>query len=222
LANLTGSARLELRRCDVIRAVDVRGNLILEGSGSDVELDNITGQVTVSGSYGGTLDFKNLAKPLRLDSRNTELRVAALPGRISMDLGDFDARNVVGPMRLMTKSRDVRIEDFTESLELETERGDIELQPSRLPLARIEARSRSGKIELVLPPQATFQLQATTERGEAINDFGPVIHSETEGHATSLKGGTGSGPLIRINTDRGTVSVRKAGAPVGEAAQTTL
>jgi DUF4097 and DUF4098 domain-containing protein YvlB len=222
LTNLAGSARLEVRRSEVIRAVDVRGSLSLEGSGSDIELENIAGQVTVNGSYGGTLNFKKLAKPLRLDSRNTELRVAGLPGRISMDLGDFDAHNVLGPMRLMTKSRDVRIENFTESLELETERGDIELEPGRVPLAKIEARSRSGKIELVLPPQASFQLHATTERGEAINEFGPAIHSETEGHSTSLKGGTGSGPLIRINTHRGTVAIRKAGAPATESAPTTL
>ena len=130
-----------------------------------MELENVAGQVTVSGSYGGTLEFKNLAKALHFESQSTELRVAGVPGQVSMDLGEFTARNVIGPMRLTTKSKDVRIQDFTESLELETERGDIELTPGKLPLPKIEARSKTGKIDLVLPSKATFQLQASTDHG---------------------------------------------------------
>jgi hypothetical protein len=134
-----------------------------------------------------------------------------------MDLGEFNARNLVGPIRLKTKTKDVKIEDFTASLELETERGDITIEPGRMPLPKIEAKSRSGKIELALPEKAAFQLMATTEHGEAMNDFGPPIEKQTEGRASSLKGGTGQGPEITITTERGSVLVRKSGG--NEAAQ---
>ena len=196
----------------------MKGNLDLEGRGSDVQLENIAGQVTINGSYGGTLNFKNLAKPLHFESPNTDLRVEALPGQISMDLGEFTAKNLVGPIHLKTKTKDVKIEDFTDSLELETERGDIAIEPGRLPLGKIDAKSRSGKIELALPEKASFQLMATAERGEATNDFGPAIQKQTEGRASSLKGGTGKGAEISISTERGSVLVRKAG--VTEAAKT--
>jgi hypothetical protein len=211
LNRIGGNARIQLERSDLVRAVDVNGNLDLQGRGSDVEIENVAGQVTISGSYGGTLDFKNLAKPLRFDSRNTELRVAALPGRISMDLGEFSAKNLVGPVRLVTRSRDIIIEDFTHSLELETERGDIELQPARVPLPKIEAKSRTGRIELVLPEKAAFELQATAEQGDAVNDFGPGIKKEVDGRTATLKGKVGNGPAILLTTSRGTVSVRRSG-----------
>jgi DUF4097 and DUF4098 domain-containing protein YvlB len=217
LSNIGGNVRVELGRSDVVRAVNIKGNVELQGRGSDVELENIEGQVTVNGAYGGTLDFKNLAKPLRFDSRNTELRVEALPGRISMDLGEFNAHNLVGPVKLVTRSRDIKIEDFTQSIELETERGDIELQPARLPLAKIEARSKTGKIDLILPEKASFQLEATAEHGDAINDFGPAIQREVDGRSATLKGKVGNGPTIHVTTDRGSVVVRKAGAPAREA-----
>lgn len=214
LSKIGGNARLEIGRSDVIRAVDIRGGIQLDGRGSDIEMENIAGQVTIHGGYVGTLDFKNLAKPLQFDgARNTELRVEAVPGSISMDLGGFTARNLTGPVRLVTQSRDVRVEDFTQSLELETERGDIELQPGRVPLPRIEVRAGVGRIDLVLPEKAAFQLQATTERGEATNDFGPAIQKEVEGRTTTLKGSVGSGPMIRITANRGVVSVRKEGSP---------
>jgi DUF4097 and DUF4098 domain-containing protein YvlB len=211
LTKLAGSARVSLRRSDLIRAADVKGNLDLEGHGSDVQLENVAGQVTINGSYGGTLNFKNLAKPLHFESPNTDLRVESLPGQISMDLGELTAKNLVGPIRLKTKTKDVKIEDFTDSLELETERGDIAIEPGRLPLSKIDARSRSGKIELALPEKASFQIVATAAHGDAMNDFGPMIQKQTDGRASSLKGGTGKGAEISISTERGSVLVRKAG-----------
>ena len=211
LARIGGNVRIESGRSDLVRAVDLKGSLDLQGKGKDIELESIAGQVTINGSYSGNLDFKNLAKPLHFESPNTDLRVEATPGSISMDLGDFTARNIRGPMRLVTKSKDVHLEDFTDSLELETERGDINLTPGKVPVPKIEARSRSGKIELALPDKAGFQLQATAERGDAINDFGPGIEKETEGRRATLKGKVGQGPTIHLVAERGTISVRKAG-----------
>ncbi|MGA2133357.1 MAG: DUF4097 family beta strand repeat-containing protein [Bryobacteraceae bacterium] len=212
LNKIGGNARIELQRSDLVRAADLSGNLDLQGKGSDIELENIAGQVTINGSYSGSLEFKNVAKPLHFESPNTDLRVAALPGQITMDLGELTANNLVGPVHLVTKSKDVKIEDFTESLDLETDRGDIELQPKHLPLAKIEARSHSGQITLVLPDKAAFQLTANTDHGEAVNDFGSPIQKATDGHAASLKGNVGQGPSIHLMTERGTVSVRKAGS----------
>jgi hypothetical protein len=128
-------------------------------------------------------------------------------------MGEFTARDIVGPMRLVSQSRDITIEQFTQSLELETQRGDIELQPGRLPLSSIAAHSGTGRIDLVLPEKAAFQLQATAERGEAANDYGPQIQKEVEGRTATLKGKVGDGPTIRLTASRGSVSVRKEGTP---------
>ena len=128
-----------------------------------------------------------------------------------MDMGEFTATDIVGPVRLVSQSRDIKIEQFTQSLELETQRGDIELQPGRLPLSSIEAHSGTGRIDLVLPEKAAFQLQATAERGEAVNDFGPQIQKEVEGRTATLKGKVGDGPSIHLTASRGSVSVRKEG-----------
>ncbi len=211
LNKIGGNARVELQRSDLVRAADMKGNLDLQGKGSDIELENIAGQVSINGSYSGNLEFKNIAKPLHFESPNTDLRVAALPGQISMDLGELTGNNLVGPVHLSTKSKDVKIEDFTNSLELDTDRGDIELQPKHLPLAKIEARSHSGQISLVLPDKTPFQLNATTDHGEAVNEFGNPIQKESDGRSSSLKGTVGQGASIHVVTERGTVTVRKAG-----------
>lgn len=210
LTTIGGGVKVDLQHSDIVHAVDVKGDVVIAGRGSDVELENVGGQVTIDGSYSGTLQFKNLAKPLHLESRNTDLRVEKVPGTITMDLGELNASNVIGPVHVVTKSKDIHIEDFTQSIELETERGDIELKPGRVPLAKIDARSRSGNIELELPEAAKFEIRATTSRGEAQNEYGAPLETATEGDGGTVKGKVGDGPVITIETDRGAVTVKKS------------
>ncbi len=139
-----------------------------------------------------------------------------MPGHITMDLGEFNGTDLVGPIRLIGNSRDIRLEQFTQSLELENQRGDVELHPGRVPLPSIEARTGSGRIELVLPEKATFILDATAERGEALNEFGSAIHQESDGKSATLKGKVGEGPTLHIISSRGSISVRKEGAEQSE------
>ncbi|MGD0498172.1 MAG: DUF4097 family beta strand repeat-containing protein [Bryobacteraceae bacterium] len=210
LTGLGGGARLEIGHSDLIRAAGVKGAFDLQGEGSDIDLEDISGRVTINGAYRGSLEFKNLAQSLQLDGvRDTELRVQAAPGQIDMDLSQFSARDIVGPARLVTRSRDVKVERFTKSLDLETERGDVELTPGCLPLPSINARSASGRIDLALPPGAAFTLEATAEIGDAVTDFGPPIQKEVNGRTSKLTGKVGNGPNIRLTTNRGGISVRK-------------
>lgn len=211
VARLGGNVRLEIGRSQLIRAITVAGKIDLQGRGSDVDLENISGQVTINGTFTGAQQFKSLAKPLQFEgARNTELRVQAIPGRISMDLSELSGSGLTGPVRLVTRSRDVKLSEFTHSLDIETERGDITIQPS-LPLAQIKARSGSGRIDLILPEKASFDLEATAEKGEAYNGFGTVIRQDREGRTATLKGRVGDGPSIRLTANRGSVSVRKEG-----------
>jgi DUF4097 and DUF4098 domain-containing protein YvlB len=220
LARVGGNVRLDIARSDLIRAVDMTGaRLDLQGRGSDVELENIAGQVTINGAYNGTLDFKKLAKQLVFEgARNTELNVQAVPGHINMALGEFNGSGLVGPVRLIGQSRDIRIEQFTQSLELANDRGDVELHPGRVPLPSIEVRTGSGRIDLALPAKAAFQLDATAERGDVENDFGPQIRKESDGRSATLKGNVGDGPTLHITSGRGAISVRQeVGAPADSA-----
>lgn len=216
LNRIDGNARIEIGRSDLIRAHDVKGKIDIQGRGSDLELENIGGQVTITGAFNGSLDFKNLAKPLQFEgARNTELSVQAVPGHINMDLGQFTGSNLTGPIRFIAGSRDIKMDHFTQSLEMESQRGDVELQPG-VPMPSMEVRSGVGRIELVLPDKATFQLEATAERGDAINDFGDPIRREPDGRTTTLKGSVGSGPTVHLTASHGSVQVRKEGAVSSE------
>src|SRR5262249_12106347 len=161
---------------------------VLGAHGGDLEIENIEGPVSINGAFAGNLEFKNLAKPLHFESRNTDFRVERLPGRISMDLAALTGVNLVGPITLTAKSKDIKLAEFTQSLQLDLERGDIELRPHDAALPKIDARCRKeGNIDLALPAQAKFDLTATTDRGEARNEYGSPVNVDTEGRSAKMK-----------------------------------
>jgi hypothetical protein len=213
LQNLGGDARIDVQRSDIIRAIGVKGLVDVKGRGShDLDLQNIEGPVTIAGAFSGVLTFRNLAKPLRFNGERTDFNVERMPGQVRMALGDFTASNLVGPVHLSGRSRDVTISDFTNELEVVVDRGDITLRPGGIPLPHIDVQTKTGDITLFLPPAAKFDLTASTAHGDAENDYGSPIRREDEGRGASLHGTVPGGPVVSGRTDHGKVAVRRASA----------
>jgi DUF4097 and DUF4098 domain-containing protein YvlB len=211
LNHIGQNVRIDSSRSGDIHATDLRGNFDLgDGHGGDLQLDNVAGLVTIRGEYSGTLDFRALAKPFQFNSARTEFHAEAVPGSITLDLGDLKMSNVTGPVRFQTGTRDIEATDITESLDLVVNRGDLAITATRSPLPRIEARTRNGDITLSVPEKAPFQLNGSTARGDVDNDYGSPFEAQSSGHSATIRGGTGNGPQITLTSDRGTISVKKS------------
>ena len=217
LAEIAGPVRVDLKASDIIRAAGLAGTLEVRGFGRDIDVENVAGQVTVDGTYYGELQFRNIAKPVRYEGnvRNlgSQFQIAACPGSVRVSRGDLTMDDVVGPVVVAARSKDIQISGFTESLELKVERGDVELRPNRSPLPRINATTDSGNVEVVLPDSAGFEIRATADQGAIHSDFEDVLNVVESGrgkrHRSSLTGKVGNGPLITVHSERGDVAVRK-------------
>jgi DUF4097 and DUF4098 domain-containing protein YvlB len=216
IQNVGGSVRVDTRRSDIVRAVNVKGSVDLKGGGTDLELQDIGGPVTIAARYGGTIELRNLAKSVHYESEHGEFTAEAVPGQVRMSLSDLNASNVTGPIRLNARSKDVTLNDFTQSLDIAVDRGDIELRPGKGAIAKMDVRTRSGDIDLSLPDKTKVQLKATTQRGEVTNDYNPSFESRTEGHGATLTSSTGDGPRISLETNHGSVTIRKASDVVAQ------
>jgi DUF4097 and DUF4098 domain-containing protein YvlB len=215
LQNIGGDVRVQLDRSDVVRAVGVKGKVELRASrGDDVELDNIGGAVTASGTWSGEVELRSLAQAVKFEGSNFEFDAAKVPGQVRLSGSDLTGNTVVGPIRVSAQARDIQLTDFSQGLDLDVDRGDVELRPAKSGVSKMEVRVRSGDVDLALPPQAKFDLKASTDRGELRNEFGaPLeVHEAEGGNSGTIAGTAGNGPEVRITTDRGTVTVRKAGA----------
>jgi DUF4097 and DUF4098 domain-containing protein YvlB len=212
LENIAGATHLEVTRSEIVRGVNLKGSLDVRGDGSDLDLENIDGPVTVTGSYTGNLQYQNLTKPVRFTGPQTQFSAEAIPGQVRAPLGTFNASGLTGPVRLQTHNRDVQMSGVTNSLQIQIlDLGDVELRPESLPLARINVETRSGNITLGLPKDAKFDLTATTARGEIANEFGAPLSTEDFRRGGTIKGSNG-GSVVELRTELGSVTVRQAAA----------
>jgi hypothetical protein len=211
LEGIGGNVHIDTRASDIIRAVDIKGSLELKGRGDDVELQNVAGLVTVNGVYVGEIQLRNLAQPLRWEDPLNSISFEKLPGQVRLTRGELTGNNIVGPIHFKARSSDVQLSDFTQSLDLTLDRGDIDLRPGK-DLPKMEVHTRSGDITLALLPGSKFDLRATTNRGDAENEFGEPLRAEEAGRGNTIQGNTGGGPQLRLETGRGSVTVRKASA----------
>jgi DUF4097 and DUF4098 domain-containing protein YvlB len=140
----------------------------------------------------------------------THVDLQRAPGEIRIDRGTLSAQNIVGPVKLSTDATDVSLREFTEGLDLSVDRGDVSLHPLQLPLSKMNIHTRSGNIDLSLPPSSMFTIAANAKRGEIENDFGDALTLRDVGRGAHLQGAIGNGPDIHLTTDRGTITVRKS------------
>jgi DUF4097 and DUF4098 domain-containing protein YvlB len=210
LDDVGGNIKLDARSTRSIHCSNIKGAIDLHGRGSDIELENIAGQVTVAGDYTGTISLRALAKPVRVESMRTQFDARQINGYVRLDRGSLDAKDLIGPVKLSTHATDVTLAGFTEALDLSVDRGDIELRPQHSAMGRIAVHARSGNIELALPAAAHFALNADTENGEIDNQFGDGLKESSAGRGARLEGSVGGGPDINLVTQHGSITVRKA------------
>ncbi len=210
LDGIGGNVRIEVRKSDLVRVTAIKGTVDLKGRGQAVELQNVEGAVTINGDFLGQVQLRNLAQPLRWEGAHTDLQFERLGGQLHMGPGEFTANNISGPIRLISRARDVQITDFTQSLEMELDRGDIELRPGKAALPKIDVRTKSGDIDLAIPPGSKFELRLSTGKGEIHNEYGEPLRVDEEHRGGMISGSMGTGPQLRLETGRGSVTARKA------------
>ncbi len=211
--DIGGNVRIDLRRSDIVRLVRVKGNVDVKGArASEIEVDQIGGQVTVDGQFTGSIDFQRIEKTLRFTSTYTTLNIDRLHGRAHMSDGDLEVEDIQGPLKLRcTRSKDVRISGYTSPIDVDLNRGDIELSPDSPILGTMMAKTESGSVTLHLPENSKFDLEARSRRGELDNRFGSPLNTREENHGGVIRGGNG-GSRISLETYRGSMTVTRGGA----------
>lgn len=220
LENIGGAVRIDLGRSDIVRATNIKGNVDIKGRGSDLELENIGGTVTVLASYYGDIQLRNIARQIRYESNNSNVVFERIPGYVRFSRGDLTGARFTGPARIRSNTKDIRVSEFTGSLEIDVGRGDVEVFPGTAQLDRLQVKTGSGDIELGLVDAAKLSLTARVDRGEIENDFSDTLRVEKDGRGASLKGSLGQGPEVILSAGRGRILIRKAapGSPDWDAA----
>jgi DUF4097 and DUF4098 domain-containing protein YvlB len=197
-----------------IHVLGATGDVKIAGRGGEIEIADIKGQVAVEGEFFGPFKMNRVDKGVRFRSRQTDLTITQLDGRLDEGPGRVDLSDSNGDVTLATRKSDVKIANAGGRVQITDDGGDVDLAFSQPPRADISVESRSGDLSLSLPAQSSFQLDAQTRNGDLECDF-PGLKSpggrDNDDH--SLAGQVGShGPVIHLRTQHGDIRISKKGS----------
>ena len=209
LADLGASAHVNLDKGS-IRATKIAGDVDIDGRVDDVTLEEVKGGVRLSGDFFNNIRLSRIAKVVEFKSARSDITIAGVPGDLEISGDALRATDVTGPIRLVTRSKEIHLEGVNGDVEVENSNGDIEIHAAgKVPVGRMMITGKHGDVILVLPPNAGFTVDATTRKGEITSDFSPLRTEQTNG-ASRTTGTIGNGAAkLQINSDTGDIRINK-------------
>ncbi|MGA9565203.1 MAG: DUF4097 family beta strand repeat-containing protein, partial [Candidatus Korobacteraceae bacterium] len=209
LNEIAGNVKMSLDKGS-IRATDVGGDVAIDGHVDDVTLEDVKGAVQLNGDFFNDIRLSKITKTVEFKSARSDITIASISGDLEISGDALRATDVSGPVRLVTRSKEIHLEGVTGDIQVENANGDIEVHPAdKLPLGKMMITGKHGDITLVLPANAGFQLDATTRKGDITSDFSP-LRTETTNGSSHTTGTIGNGAAkLQINSDTGDIHITK-------------
>lgn len=195
------------------RIAGVTGNVRVTGRGGDVNISDVKGQVSVEGSFAGTIHAQNVARTIRCALPWSQITIAQLTGTLEADLGDLSISGASGPVKIATHNSDVNVSKVTGRLDIADVHGDIKVALAAPPREDINITDLAGDIDLTLPAQSAFEVHAVSRGGSVESDFsGAQLNTSNTDASGQIMGwvGAAGGPRITIATTYGSIHLRKA------------
>lgn len=210
LGQITGNSSVVMRKGS-LTAAHLKGDLSVDGRLDDTNISDVSGKLEMTGDYFGDMSLAGVKKGVRFKSSRTDMEFSRLDGDLSMESGDLQAKAVAGPLRLVTRSKDIHLDNVTGDVKVENSNGSVEVHAGKLPLGSMQIDNSKGDIQVVLPTEATFSLSARTRDGDIESDFNQIQVNSDHGQSTA-SGTVGSGASrLEINNQYGSIEIRKGG-----------
>lgn len=200
--NVSVDYRLWIPEQASIEVKTVSGDIEAEGLGGLFEANAVSGDITVKKVDKG-MAIETVSGDLELEDINGDANLETVSGAIILNgiKGSVDAETVSGEIELreVSMARDV---------EAKTVSGDITYHGDINPQGRYTLKTHSGDVELMLPADAGFELEAETYSGHIDCDFKVSVTGRIKSRQISGTVNQG-GALLRLTTFSGSITIEK-------------
>lgn len=195
--------------------VNIGVGLFYENIQIDVTVPSQTNLAVTSDSGSITSDGVHGQMTLRADSGDITTNGGSGQITLGTDSGDIHASNISGQMTLTTSSGSITATNASASGAsiFQTDSGDIHFSGSLAATGTDRFKASSGTITLILPDDAAFQVQASTDSGDIHSNFAGVNVLRGDGSGATAVGRAGSGPAfaqVNIQTDSGDIHLDRS------------
>jgi DUF4097 and DUF4098 domain-containing protein YvlB len=176
---------------------------------------DVKGSVQLDGEFEESVKLARISKNVGFKSSRTDMEFSSIAGELDLDSDDLHADKITGPVRLTTRSKEIRLEDVSGDVRLQNENGGIEV--GMRSLGNVQIESRNGDVQLSVPDKAGFRVDARTRDGEIESDFSE-LKVQNGDHEATANGTVGNGAShIVINNEHDGIEIRKASAMAADA-----
>ncbi|HUB20046.1 MAG TPA: DUF4097 family beta strand repeat-containing protein [Acidobacteriaceae bacterium] len=215
LEDIGGDAQGHLDHGD-FSAHNVQGRVLVDGHGDDVTLSEIQGAVTINGDFFGDIHLEQIASDVHFHSSQTTLDIPHLMGSLTLDKSDLSMSQVMGPLRVIARSKDIDLTQIAGDAHVEDSDGDVNLVAADPP-GNLQVVDHTGNVIVTMPESANFSVTGSTSSDEAVRTDFP-LKMATDGGRQTLEGSVGRGGVqLQLETDHGNLELRK-----GEVTTVTL
>ncbi|MFY9561939.1 MAG: DUF4097 family beta strand repeat-containing protein [Terriglobales bacterium] len=202
----TGNVTLDMERSSA-RMQHIKGDVTIQGRGNEVAVEDVDGAAHLSGEFQESVRLVRITKTVTFRSARTDMEFSRLDGRLDLDSGDLRADSLTGPMRLITRSKDISLDGLSGDLRLEDSNGTVEVGLHKP--GNIQIENHKGDVRVTIPPNTPIRIEARSRGGEISSDFSE-LQINNSGNQASASGSIGNnGPKLVINNEHGTVEIRK-------------
>ena len=195
-----------------IEAKNIAGDVnVNSGRVDDTTISDVSGAVRLNGEFTGTTRLSKIAKGVQFQSSRTDLKFGKLDGDLTMDMGELRANQLTGPFSVVTRSKDINLDDVSGDVKVENTNGEVTVNSGKLPLGNIEIDNHRGQVAVTVPSAAGFQVDLRTRRGEINSEFPGISINNQHGEASASGTFGKGGPKITVTNEVGAVYLKKAG-----------
>jgi DUF4097 and DUF4098 domain-containing protein YvlB len=193
-----------------ISAHSVTGALSIEGHAHDSTVSDLSGPLTMRGEFFGDSHFERIRGPVKFHTSRTDFQLGRLDGEVDISTGAaLSTTEAVGPLTLTTHSRNITLDRIAGDISVTNRNGSVDVT-SAPPLSNVTVENRNGSVSVTVPEQANFAYQFDATNGDIDSDFSQINVPDGGLQKKTMSGTVGSGgPLLRITTSQGDVSIKK-------------
>jgi len=136
---------------------------------------------------------------------STDLELAELPGDMTLDSDDLRVNEAKGSLHIVTRSKDIDLNQIYGDSYVETRNGRISVEPAGT--YGVEAKNDKGDVELTLPPNPSASINArpTTETLSRTLVFPSAATRASRSAARSVSGAA----RVVLSAEDGDVRIKK-------------
>jgi Putative adhesin/Domain of unknown function (DUF5668) len=204
--NISGNLKITQDRGS-LKIEQITGDVHVDGRLDEVSVSDVKGSAQFDGDFQESVKLERISKTVNFKSSRTDMEFSRIDGSLDLDSDDLRADAVTGPVHLITRSKNIQLDEVSGDVRLQDDNGTVEVGMRNV--GNVQIDNRNGDAQLRLPEKAGFRVDARARDGEIQSDF-PEIKINNDDHESRASGVVGNGAAhIVVNNEHEGIEFRK-------------